>query len=741
MTLFTYSRYFAGLLLSALLVSCGSDKNYTLSVDPFIGTATVGHTYPAATLPFAMVQVGPDTGISGWEYCSGYHDADSSIMGFSHTHLSGTGCPDMGDIMIMPVVGDTGFDVGPASNTDAGYRSRFKHSTEVAKPGYYAVDLDDYDIKAEMTVSPRVGFHRYTYPASDKSGVIVDLGHGIGDSNIESGIKVIDDRTIAGFRRSTGFVNDHVYYFCAQFSKPFETIDSWCDSLSSDKGDVSGKICKMRLGFKTADSEPVQVKVALSTASEHGAQKNMEQEIPHWDFDKQVKQADQIWNKALSQIDIDPVDNNQQVSFYTSLYHSLLMPNLITDVDGAYTGWDKQSHISNEGDLYTNYSLWDTYRALHPFYTIIQPEQNQSFIRSMLERYDQTGMLPINEYGTNETYCMIGNHAVPVIAEAYLKGGRAFDIDKAYEAVKRISTVSHRNSDWETYEKYGYYPFDIVEVESVSRTLESAYDDYCLAQMAKALGKAEDYDHFMHRAGFYKNLLDPETRMMRGRDSNGNWRSDFDPFSLSHASTMGGDYTEGNAWQYTWHVQHDVLGLIQGIGGEDAFCAKLDSLFFLNNEMTGSGFIKDVTGLIGQYAHGNEPSHHVAYLYTLAGQPWKTQELVREVSDKFYMARRDGLCGNDDCGQMSAWYIFSTMGFYPVDPVSGEYVLGAPQLASCTLNLPDNCKLKIVAENFSKDNKYVESVDFNGHPIENHKISHDELMKGGTLTFRMTDSY
>lgn len=730
------------LLFAICLFGCSlhvfAKGSYTDYVDPFIGTATVGHTYPGATLPFAMVQVSPDTGTQGWEYCAGYHDADSSIIGFSHTHLSGTGCPDMGDILLMPITGEPRFEAGSKENPDSGYRSRFDHANETARPGYYSVRLDDYDIFAEMTVTPRTAFHRYAYPERSQSGVILDLGHGIGDETMQSSIRQIDDRTLVGVRHSAGFVKDHQYYFCIRFSRPIEEFVSYCDGAVGEKTEIAGKICKMYVGFGEAGSKPLFVKVALSTASEEGAHRNMEAEIPHWNFNKVMKAADRVWNENLAMMQIDPVDDNQLVSFYTALYHSLIMPNLVTDVDGTYSGWDHKIHQSTEGDLYTNYSLWDTYRALHPLYTILIPARNEEFIHSMLQRYRQVGALPTNEYGLCETYAMIGNHAIPVIVDAYLKGARSFDPEEAYRAIKDASTVSHVKSDWESYMKYGYYPFDIVEVESVSRTLEAAYDDRCVARMAEALGKKEDQALFERRSNFYKNLLDPETRFMRARNTKGEWRTPFDPFSIAH-ELLGGDYTEGNSWQYTWHVQHDVPGLVDLIGGNEAFSHKLDSLFFLDEELRGVAWVSDVTGLIGQYAHGNEPSHHVAYMYNYVGQPYKTQRLVREVFDRFYMARRDGLCGNDDCGQMSAWYLFSAMGFYPVDPASGEYVLGAPQANEIVMHLPGNKTFTMRAENLSRENKYVKSVSWNGTPLEGFTIRHADIMKGGELVFEMTD--
>ena len=720
---------------TALSLSAQSLVNF---VDPFIGTDYTGHTYPAATTPFGLVQVGPDNGVYGWEFCSGYHGSSNSIMGFSHTHLSGTGCPDMGDILLMPFVGDIPFKAGKDGEPSSGYQSAFSRDTEKASPGYYSVILDKYNILAEMTATPRVGFHRYTYPKNEKSGIIIDLEHGIGDKTSESYIRVIDNQTVVGMRRSTGFVDDHRYYFCARFSKPFSSIISFEDERISDKKDLSGKITKLMFRFSTEDREVVQVKVGLSTTGEKGAIDNLNTEVPGWDFAQVLKQTESVWENYLKRIEINPMDEGQKISFYTSLYHALLMPNLITDVDGKYMGWDQKIHQSTDGNMYTNFSLWDTYRALHPFLIFMYPQENSRFVRSMLERHKQVGLLPTNEYGIRETWCMIGNHAIPVIADVLLKGFKEFDAKEIYQAAKTAATKSHEKSDWETYMKYGYYPFDIVKAESVSRTLESGYDDYCIAKMAKVLGKKDDYNYFTKRAGFYKNLFDSRIKLMRGKDSNGNWRTPFNSFLLSHEGTSGGDFTEGNSWQYTWHIQHDVPGLIKLMGGNDYFTTKLDSLFFIESTTEQSGFISDVTGLIGQYAHGNEPSHHIAYLYPYANRPDRTAEIVREVFDRFYLPKRDGLCGNDDCGQMSAWYIFSALGFYPVDPVSGEYVIGAPQVHEMKLQLPNGKTFTMKANNLSTKNKYVKSIKLNGKPLKSFTITYDQLMKGGQIEFEMT---
>ncbi len=726
------------------LIACSSHhdelkKPLTDYVDPFIGTAYTGHTHPAASLPFSMIQVGPDTGIKGWEYCAGYRDTDTSVMGFSHTHLSGTGAAEMGDILIMPVTGRVKFDAGTNENPDVGYRSRFKRENEIAKPGYYKTVLDDYGIQAEMTLTPRVGFHRYTYPAACDAGVILDMAHGIGDETYESSIRVVNDSTIVGVRKSHGFVKDHAWYFAARFSKPIGETTVWKDSVIASSNHVEGEKTKMHVAFKTASNEILLIKIGMSNTGEEGALKNLESEIPSWNFDRVRESATETWNNYLSKADIDPIGNGQKISFYTALYHALLMPNLITDVDGKYFGWDRQIHQSNEGSMYTNFSLWDTYRALHPYLNLLFPGENSQFVKSMLERHRQTGLLPTNEYGLNETWCMIGNHAIPVIVDAYLKGDTSFDPGFAYEAIKHAQTWEHTKADWANYDRYGYFPFDLSASESVSRTLESGYDDYCVAKMAKALGKEEEYKFFTNRAGFYKNLFDPQIMLVRGRDSKGKWRTPFHSFALTSES-QGGDYTEGNAWQWTWHIQHDVPGLISLFGSKKSFLGKLDSLFFINpNELPGNVQVPDVTGLIGLYAQGNEPSHHIAYLYTFAYRPDKTAEIVRQIFDKYYLPARDGLCGNDDCGQMSAWYLFSAMGLYPVDPVSGEYVLGAPQANRVSLKLPLGKTFEIRALLLSKENKYVKAVRLNGKAIQSNTIKYDDIKNGGLLEFEMTD--
>ena len=729
------------IVLAAIVCGCqNTDKETGLTryVDPFIGTGGFGHTHPSAQLPFSMVQAGPNTDDSKhgkqWEHCSGYHYDEKTIIGFSHTHLSGTGCEDMGDILIMPVTGEPGFDPGVKEDTRTGYRSVFSHDTEEAHPGYYKVRLDDYGILAEITVSPRVGFHRYTFPKEDNAGVIVDLGFGEDDGNIESFVRKVDDKTLVGMRRSHGFVEDHHYYFCAKFSVPFDRMETWADGSVSDAADASGVVTKMRVHFATQENQQVLVKVGLSTFSTEGAEKNLDTEIPGWDFDAVREEADRIWNEYLGKVEIKARDEKERTTFYTSLYHSLIMPNLITDVDGNYVGWDKEPHHS-DCDLYTNFSLWDTYRAEHPFLEILYPENNSGFVKSLIERHRQTGLLVTNEYGLCETWCMIGNHAVPVIADAYVKGDRSFKVDDAWDAVHHAMTCDHNKSDWSNYDALGYFPNDDdCYVESVSRTMEACYNDYCAAQFAKALGMDADYEFFLKRSYNYRNLFDPTYQCVRGRDRKGNWRTPFDPRAYAQR-----DFTEGNAWQYTWHVQNEPENLIALFNSKEEFISKLDSLFFIDSSEFGMSEDHNISGMIGTYAHGNEPSHHIAYLYTLAGHPEKTAEVVRDVFDILYEPAPDGLCGNDDCGQMSAWYMFSAFGFYPVCPISGTYVFGAPQLHGATLHLPNGKTFTIKAKGLSEAAKYVKSVSLDGKELELKTLSYDQIMEGGELSYEMTD--
>ena len=720
------------LALAGVFASCGTQSktdaasmDYTQYVNPFIGAADNGHTFPGATTPFGMIQTSPVTGAVGWRYCSEYMNSDSIIWGFTQTHLSGTGCMDLGDVLVMPVTGER------TRAWDA-YRSRFSKDQESATPGYYSVELEEPNVKAELTASPRVALHRYTYHTADSAAVLIDLQHGPtwNETQYHSQVSICDvkwedEQTLTGHVRNSVWVHQD-YFFVLKFNRPI-TGQINLPMAETEKGQ------RIVACFDMEPGDELLTKIALSTTSVEGARKNMETELSGWDFEATRLAAKDSWNNYLKRIEVTGTDA-EKANYYTSFYHALIQPNQISDVDGMYRN-AKDEIVKTSGDaFYSTFSLWDTYRAAHPFYTLMVPEKVDGFVTSLVEQGEVQGFLPIWGLWGKETYTMIANHGVSVIAEAYRKGFRGFDAERAFNMVKRTQTVSHpHKSNWENYMKYGYFPTDLTDVESVSSTLESVYDDYAAADMAKRMGKAEDAEYFSKRADFYKNLFDSQTQFMRPRNANGTWKTPFDPCEVAHAESKGGDYTEGNAWQYTWHVQHDVPGLIALFGGEKAFLNKLDSVFTVELKTTQA----DVTGLIGQYAHGNEPSHHVTYLYAMAGRPERTQELICQIFDTQYRPEPDGLCGNDDCGQMSAWYMFSAMGFYPVDPVSGNYVFGAPQLPKIVLNLANGKTFTVIAEGISEENKYVESITLNGEPYTKNYITHEDILNGGTLVFKM----
>lgn len=721
------------LALGSAFYSCSTAKqetlqtDYTQYVDPFIGAADNGHTFPGACRPFGMIQTSPVTGAVGWRYCSEYMYADSIIWGFTQTHLNGTGCMDLGDILVMPFTGQR------HRAWDA-YRSSFQKNTESATPGYYTVTLDQANVKAELTATTHTALHRYTYEKADSASILIDLQHGPvwNEKQYHTQVNSCEvtwenDSTLTGHVNNKVWV-DQDYYFVMQFSRPV------IDHFELPMAEVEkGK--RIVASFNLQPREEVLMKVALSTTGVEGAKANMAAEVPGWDFEGVRTAAKADWNSYLSRIEVEGTDE-EKTNFYTSFYHALIQPNEISDVDGRYRNAADSVVKATGGKFYSTFSLWDTYRAAHPFYTLMVPERVDGFINSLVDQAEVQGYLPIWGLWGKENFCMVANHGVSVVAEAYAKGFRGFDAERAFNAIKRTQTVSHPlKSNWENYMKYGYFPTDLTEAESVSSTLESVYDDYAAADMAKRMGKSEDAAYFSRRADFYKNLFDPSTKFMRPKKSDGTWKTPFNPSQIGHSESVGGDYTEGNAWQYTWHVQHDVPGLIALFGGEEAFLNKLDSVFTLKLETTQA----DVTGLIGQYAHGNEPSHHVTYLYALAGRPERTQELIREIFDTQYSPKPNGLCGNDDCGQMSAWYMFSAMGFYPVNPVSGEYVFGAPQMPEFVLHLTDGKTFTIKAEGLSEANKYVKSITLNGEPYTKNFISHADIMKGGTLVYQMTD--
>lgn len=723
--------FFCTLAAGSALFSCSAPQqetaatDYTQYVNTFIGAADNGHTFPGACRPFGMIQTSPVTGAVGWRYCSEYVYEDSVIWGFTQTHLNGTGCMDLGDILVMPVTGNR-------HRAWDGYRSSFQKNSESATPGYYTVTLDEPGVKAELTATLHTALHRYTYNKADSASVLIDLQHGPAwnEKQYHSQVKACDvkwenDSTLSGHVRNSVWV-DQDYFFTLQFNRPV------ISAVDLPMGETE-KGRRIVATFDLQPGEEVLMKIAMSTTGVEGAKANMAAEQPGWDFEGTRKQAKDEWNSYLSRIEMEGTPD-EMTNFYTCFYHALIQPNEISDVDGKYRNAADSIVTATGGKFYSTFSLWDTYRAAHPFYTMIVPERVDGFVNSLIDQAEVQGFLPIWGLWGKENYCMIANHGVSVVAEAYAKGFKGFDAERAFQAIKQTQTVSHKlKSNWEDYMKYGYFPTDLTAAESVSSTLESVYDDYAAADMARRMGKTEDAAYFSKRADFYKNLFDPTTKFMRPRKSDGTWKSPFDPTQAAHAESNGGDYTEGNAWQYTWHVQHDVPGLIALLGGEEAFTNKLDSLFTVELRTQ----LADVTGLIGNYAHGNEPSHHVTYLYTLAGKPERTQELIRQIFDTQYRPAPDGLCGNDDCGQMSAWYMFSAMGFYPVNPVSGEYVFGAPQMPKFVLHLQDGKTFTVLAEGLSKEHKYVESITLNGEPYTKNYITHEDIMKGGTLVYKM----
>jgi predicted alpha-1,2-mannosidase len=701
-----------------------AQNKLTEYVNPFIGTGGHGHTYPGATLPNGMVQLSPDTRLEGWDGCGGYHYDDEYIYGFSHTHLNGTGVPDLCDILIMPTIGECQWNNG--ADGQAGYRSRFSHKNEMAAPGYYKVLLDDCNVTAELTATTRAGMHQYTFPASEQANIMVDLFHR--DEVLESSIHVISDTEIEGLRRSRSWSDDQYIYFVAQFSKPFSSYEIAVDNIARQKIKAidNKKNLKACFKFSTSTGEKIQVKVGISAVSYSGARRNLKQEIPAWDFESIRNQAKQTWEKALSKIEVEGGTDVQKTVFYTALYHTMVQPNTFTDVDGNYRGMDKKIHRADGFTMYTVFSLWDTYRAFHPLMTIIDQARTLDYIKSFLTQYDQGGLLPVWELHGYETNCMIGYHSVPVIVDAYLKGITGFDTEKALEAMKKSAT--RENTGLRLFSQLGFIPSD-REAESVSKTLEYSYDDWCIAQFAKATGHKDDYSLFTRRAQNYKNIFDPSTGNMRAR-INGGWFTPFDPFEVNY------NYTEANSWQYSFSATQDMTGLIALHGSKENFAKKLDELFNVSPKTSGRDQ-SDITGLIGQYAHGNEPSHHITYLYPFAGQPWKTQELVHRILTDFYHDKPDGLIGNEDCGQMSAWAVMSAMGFYSVNPGSDFYVIGTPWFDKVTINLENGKKFTINASNLSKDNFYIQSANLNGKNYKASFLKHSDIMKGGGISFEM----
>jgi len=714
------------LLLPLCSARAQQRQNLTRHVDPFVGTAGHGHTFPGAALPFGMVQLSPDTRLTGWDGCSGYHYSDNVVYGFSHTHLSGTGISDYGDILLMPTAGPARLDATDAAGRpEGGYASRFTHRNERAAPGYYSVRLDDERIFVELTATARAGLHRYTFPRTDAANVVLDLAHR--DKVLESQLSVVNERRVEGFRRSDAWARDQVVYFVAEFSRPFAShAVSAGGQLAPGAARGEGSDVRAFFRFDARDGAPLLVRVGISAVSVEGARRNLEAEINHWDFGRVRREAEAAWNRELNKIQVRGGTPAQRTNLYTALYHAMLAPNLFTDADGRYRGRDFQTHTARGFQVYTVFSLWDTFRAAHPLYAIIDRRRTRDFVRTFLAQYEQGGRLPVWELAANETDTMIGYHSAAVIADAAVKGIDGFDLPKAFAAMKHSARLRHFGLA--AYAERGFVSAE-DEPESVSKTLEYAYDDWCVAQVARLTGRPEDHREFIERAQSYKNLFDPQTGFMRAR-RNGDWAEPFDPREVNF------NFTEANSWQYTFFAPHDVSGLMQLVGGREAFGRKLDEMFAAEARTTGREQA-DITGLVGQYAHGNEPSHHVAYLYNFAGQPWKTQRRVRQIMDEFYRPTPDGLIGNEDCGQMSAWYVFSAAGFYPVTPGSPDYVIGSPLFEEVRFNLENGRTFAVRAEGASARNVYIQSATLDGRPHGKSYFTHADIMRGGRLVFRM----
>jgi predicted alpha-1,2-mannosidase len=697
-----------------LLVSCAKqeeNKDQLSYINPFIGTGGHGHTFPGATAPFGMVQLSPDTRLDGWDGCSGYHYTDSVVYGFSHTHLSGTGVSDYGDILLMPNTGVVNFDNGFESGVDNGYASRFSKKTEKATAGYYAVQLTDYNIGVELTASPRTGVHRYTFP--EGSGhIIIDLEHR--DRLSDFSLQKTGETEVTGHRISEAWAAEQHVYFVAQFSEPISNFET---------DNANGKGAKAVVHFNNPGA--LVVKVGISAVSIENARANLLAEVEHWDFDRVRSETEQLWRNQLQKIEVEGGNDDEKTKFYTALYHTMVAPNLLSDVNGEYRGMDRQIHKADH-DVYTVFSLWDTFRAAHPLYTIIEPERTLDFLKTFLLHFEQGGRLPVWELAGNETDCMIGYHSVPVVLDAYVKGITEFDQKKMLQAMLSVSRMEHFGL--ESYLKNGCIMAS-DEPESVSKTLEYAYDDWCIAQFAKALGEEEIYKEYSQRGQNYKNLFDPESRFFRAR-MDGGWFGPFDPAEVNF------NYTEANAWQYSLFVPQDINGLMALHGGEANFTEHLDKLFTASSQTTGRDQA-DITGLIGQYAHGNEPSHHMAYLYNFVGQPHKTQQRVRQIIDELYSNAPDGLSGNEDCGQMSAWLVFSAMGFYPVTPGTPNYILGSPLFNKVIIRHGNGKEFVISAPANSSENRYVQNVKLNDNNLPFSYFSHENIMAGGKMEYEM----
>lgn len=725
-------------VLSLCLASCGSSQkgqemeDLTQFVDPRIGTGGHGHVFYGANVPYGFIQLGPTSIPQSWDWVSGYHVSDSTVIGFPHTHLSGTGIGDLHDINVMPVVGEVTYSRGDASSYETGLWSYSDRSKEVVTPGYYRTHLSRYNVDVELTATKRVGFHKYTFLGNESPAIVFDMVNGgCWDKTTEAVIRVVNDSTVSGYRYSKGWADDQRVFFRAEFSRKFDNVEFIVNDSVKEGNMAKGAQLFARVNFAAGNQEPVYMKVALSPTSEEGAQLNMQTELSGWDFEKTIADAKAAWNKELNKVKVYTTDEASKKIFYTSLYHTLFAPSEFCDVNGDYYGADKQMHKGEGFVNYTTFSLWDTYRAAQPLMTILHPEKMSDIINTMLHIHQQQGKLPVWHLMGCETNCMVGNPGVPVVADAILKDIKGFDTELAFKALKESSMLPERGMEHRI--EYGFIPADKM-TEAIAYDMEYAIADWAVAQAAQKLGKQEDYEYFLKRSKSYKNYFDASTGFMRGKMLDGSWRTPFSPYASSHRDD---DYCEGNAWQYTWLVPHDVEGLVECFGSKEAFVNKLDSLFLANGDM-GEASSPDISGLIGQYAHGNEPSHHTVYLYTLVGQPWKTADRIKEILHTMYTDQPDGLSGNEDVGQMSAWYILSSFGFYQVEPAGGKFVFGYPNFDKVEITVPAG-KFVIERENKGQQNNYIQGIVFNGTEYKKPWIEYADIMKGGELKFLMGD--
>ena len=731
-------------LMVALQVMPATDFTVCKYVHPFIGTGAVasslsGNNFPGASVPFGMVQLSPDTkNAPDWAQASGYDYNDSSLYGFSHTHLSGTGVAELFDVLFLPFTGDNTKAI-QSLQSEKGFCSSFSHSNESAHPGYYQVFLKDFGVNAELTATTRTGFHRYTFPERKTAHILIDLNHSMNKNSwstqvINSQIRIIDSNTVEGYRMITGWAKLRKVYFYIRFSNTItgNTLMNGSAILPGSRL-VDGKDLKAIFDFEINDHSPLLARVGISGVSIENAKQNMISEIGNTDFDRIAAQSAGKWETELEKVNVEGTQKQMEI-FYTALYHAFLQPNTFSDSNGEYltSGFSTRRLNSNTETQYTTFSLWDTFRAAHPLYTILQPERTIDFVNSLIRHYESSGYLPIWQLWGQDNFCMIGNHSIPVIVDAVMKGLPGIDIQKAYKAVRASATDSHINSPFEVWEKYGYMP-ENIQSQSVSITLEMAFDDWCVAQLAHKTGALSDYEYFLKRSQFYRNLYNEKTGFFQSRDDKGNWMEPFNP--LKYGANGGNPFTEGNAWQYYWYVPQDIPDLIKLTGGDIAFNKKLDTFFTLTNKVSEKN--DNASGFIGQYAHGNEPSHHVAYLYNYSGQPWKTQFYVTKIMNELYNTGSSGYAGNEDCGEMSSWFVFSALGFYPVNPSSGIYVIGSPIFKTARITLPNGKVFTVKALNVSRTNIYIQSATLNNKTFTTNYITHNQLLEGGILEFNM----